>query len=607
MKQKAIALLALFLFLFSTELNIKADPASGVYSYLEKRAEKEAALAAFVRLKKSKTVEYLFPLTFQYIENEDFQENHSIKELLKTNIEKDMKNFLTNLQDVLKNDEKSYYLFFDNQDSILKKITINPSIDIGYWIANQFSDTNIEPKKIADGKFQKNILKKSREILEVLINMKNNISIKNGSNGIKNIILYNFLQVAFKIDKGKFKIGSVSIVGGENSKIDVSYSSENKSLTISYKYQNSQNSQNSEIVKSFNLIFDENKFTMDFYNSIMEKGKKNLYFKFTEPYSQKMSLKLSRDNSKFTEFFKFMQEEGNLEETKNFIKKTLPDEIFNVMLTKAYNNLNQNEIYHKITDFFEKIKKIKKIKNSVLDKAQLIYPVAQIYNSLADNINKSWPSDNRDRAKMMKDILNDFNELLSVIVKNTMNAEEDKSKAYYTMVKRMQTILKYGILFSDILASNDNETIEEIMSKNALPVGSYVNKRQSGGWYINSYYGGAFGYNYSGDSSVTKGNFANFYVPIGLEYASHWRRRSSGYNLSLFLQFYDVGYLVNKNNLEVEKYDFNKPFSFGPGLIWGINDTFPVSIGTTYTYYLGDKEWRWNFFVAVDMPLFDFS
>jgi len=205
----------------------------------------------------------------------------------------------------------------------------------------------------------------------------------------------------------------------------------------------------------------------------------------------------------------------------------------------------------------------------------------------------------------------------AINILNTLNKNSGKKKILND--KLMTGITTYGTFIANIADADSPEKVKEAIDAAALPAGSSsFKKNYSNNIALNAYLGVNAG-NWPKDKSpsVTWNGDFRLTAPIGIT----WTPCSfgKGGSLSLFVPLLDIGamvdYQLKKDSTSQEinqKIYLANIFSPGGYLVYGMAGNIPISIGFGGQYgpgliKLGDNlwnpSWRWNFFIAVDIPI----
>lgn len=207
----------------------------------------------------------------------------------------------------------------------------------------------------------------------------------------------------------------------------------------------------------------------------------------------------------------------------------------------------------------------------------------------------------------------------------------------------LDKVKPYALFMANIVESDTEEEITAALNNVILPVGSSTIKKNTEGWLGNisiQSYLGAYWIPFKKSSNST---FPNSWddkfgviAPIGISWTPgfcSWRR---GGALSVFATLIDLGAIVdyklekenrvsdNGSSEEVivkdYKIELGQIFSPGGYLVYGFPWNLPLSLGFGGQYGPGlskidaggntvvtNPSWRWNVFLAVDIPLFNLA
>jgi hypothetical protein len=179
--------------------------------------------------------------------------------------------------------------------------------------------------------------------------------------------------------------------------------------------------------------------------------------------------------------------------------------------------------------------------------------------------------------------------------------------------------VKYASFAASIVQAKSSTDIENAIETVALPAGSAsIKKNTNFSIALNGYIGGAIGEEYLAQKASSNwGTISGAYAPIGVTFS----KRIYTSSVSLFVQLIDLGAvasyrLSDPNTASLPNFSFQNILAPGLGIIYGIPG-MPVSIG--YIDQLGPQlrsinatdvvtsqglNRRWQFFIAVDIPLF---
>lgn len=186
--------------------------------------------------------------------------------------------------------------------------------------------------------------------------------------------------------------------------------------------------------------------------------------------------------------------------------------------------------------------------------------------------------------------------------------------------------LKYGVFMANMVDAKSPEDIKEAIRNATLPVGSSSYKKyQQFTLSINSYLGAQMRADRDDSPNRTWDQNFGIIAPIGPA-LNHGLGR--GGSMSLFAPIFDVGaiaeFRLNDNKTELsESIKLGNIFAPGGYLVYGFPGNIPLALGFGGQYGPGlyevksaptgtangyeNPSWRWNFFLAVDMPLFNLT
>ena len=202
---------------------------------------------------------------------------------------------------------------------------------------------------------------------------------------------------------------------------------------------------------------------------------------------------------------------------------------------------------------------------------------------------------------------------------NAFNKNPSSEKIFTDNI--LTGVSTYGTFIANIADADSPQEVQAALEAAALPAGSSSYKKN----YVNNIalnaYLGINAGNWPKDNSSSptwNGNF-RLTAPIGIA----WTPFSFGKGgaLSIFASILDIGAIVDYQlkgdsaNQEInQKIYLANIFSPGGYLVYGMAWNLPVSIGFGGQYgpgliKMGDNlwnpNWRWNFFIAVDIPIFN--
>jgi hypothetical protein len=211
------------------------------------------------------------------------------------------------------------------------------------------------------------------------------------------------------------------------------------------------------------------------------------------------------------------------------------------------------------------------------------------------------------------------------IIKDGYN--NDPQLVTYTGFRK--ALIKYGTFIAQVAQAENSDEVKTAIEAVALPTGSASIKKHSA-WNIslNAYLGGFYGKEYIADKSDDNWKpIAGMTAPLGVAISTSLNFPFQGASLSAYIPLIDVGafasYRFNDSSTAaLPKVTLQNIFAPGLGLVYGI-PKWPLSIGYVYQFGPALRELenqngsvnasfsdrlnhRWNFFLAVDIPLLNF-
>ena len=181
--------------------------------------------------------------------------------------------------------------------------------------------------------------------------------------------------------------------------------------------------------------------------------------------------------------------------------------------------------------------------------------------------------------------------------------------------------VKYGSFAANIVQSKNSDDVQKAIEAMVLPAGSAsIKKKMAFSIALNGYLGGFYGNEYLAEKKSSRwGVISGIYAPIGVTFSKSIGESS----LSGFISLLDIGAvasyrLKDDSTASLPEVKLQNIFSPGLGLIYGFPKV-PISIGYTYQFGPALREIngtdktvsnqlnrRWQFFLAVDIPLMNF-
>lgn len=181
--------------------------------------------------------------------------------------------------------------------------------------------------------------------------------------------------------------------------------------------------------------------------------------------------------------------------------------------------------------------------------------------------------------------------------------------------------VKYGSFAANIVQSKNSDDVEKAIEAMVLPAGSAsIKKKMNFSIALNGYLGGFYGNEYLAEKKTNRwGVIAGMYAPIGVTFSKSMGESS----VSGFISLIDIGAvasyrLKDDSTASLPEIKLQNIISPGLGIIYGF-PKIPLSVGYTYQFGPALREIngtdktvsnqlnrRWQFFLAVDIPLMNF-
>jgi hypothetical protein len=220
----------------------------------------------------------------------------------------------------------------------------------------------------------------------------------------------------------------------------------------------------------------------------------------------------------------------------------------------------------------------------------------------------------------------------TVMLNKTRALIESKSH-FDNLGNILEKITRYGLFMSNMVNAETPEQVSAVLENAALPVGSSsIKKNSSFNISVQSYLGaywriGSLKY----DNNNTWSNRWGVVAPIGVAFSYGLKK---GGSISLFGSLLDIGAIVDfqlkKDSVATSsgsdsavlnkdyKVKLGQIFSPGAYVVYGLPLNIPLSIGfggqygpglgkieTNGNTIVNNPQWRWNIFLAVDIPFFN--
>ncbi|MBO9731484.1 MAG: hypothetical protein J7623_22780 [Chitinophaga sp.] len=311
---------------------------------------------------------------------------------------------------------------------------------------------------------------------------------------------------------------------------------------------------------------------------------------------------------------------------------------YDEIATKQANheNVSNEDIYHYI--------------NISIDIADYAFSIVKIFNEdlVADNyltvVRKSnalykdiYSSQYTQAVNDAVDILTEVHDLTNQNSHPAQGITDDTKKTKLdNLLTFAQKVKPYALFMANMVEAKDEDQVKAALENVILPVGSSSIKKYTQCNVSVQTYLGAF-FNTSGTNSATGGTWSDKFgvtAPIGISWTPGWLSWGRGGAVSLFGALFDLGAVVdyklershdatstdpnatviNKNY----KIELGQIFSPGVFAVYGVGANLPLSLGFGAQYgpglskidagnntVLTNPSWRWNIFLAVDLPFFN--
>jgi hypothetical protein len=208
-----------------------------------------------------------------------------------------------------------------------------------------------------------------------------------------------------------------------------------------------------------------------------------------------------------------------------------------------------------------------------------------------------------------------------------------KSGYYFNRFENVLTkIKKYGLFMANMADAETSEEVAKVMENAVLPVGSSsIKKNANFNMAVQSYLGAYVRTNASNTNSNDPWtNKVGVIAPIGISFSHGLKKAGS---VSLFGSMLDLGAVVDyklkkdttislpgSDTAIIKEYKIKLGQIFSPGvyLVYGFPYNIPLSLGFGAQFgpglgkiepdgntILNSPKWRWNVFLAVDIPFFN--
>jgi len=286
--------------------------------------------------------------------------------------------------------------------------------------------------------------------------------------------------------------------------------------------------------------------------------------------------------------------------------------------------------------------------NLSIDVADYTFSVVKIFEEKL--VPDEYLSIARKSNALFKDIyseeytqaINDAIDILSSVYELAKKDKPDLSNPLEKLLEQLnefiQDVKPYALFMANVIEAEDEADVKAALENVILPVGSSSIKKNTDGWGNVSVqtYLGAYA-SLTDNNSVNQGAWSDKFgviAPIGISWTPGFLSWKTAGSLSIFGSLFDLGaivdYKLKKDSIPnssgtgtevvVDKdYEvkFGQIFSPGGYLVYGFPWNLPLSLGVGAQYgpglskieagdnaVLTNPSWRWNVFLAVDMPFF---
>lgn len=288
--------------------------------------------------------------------------------------------------------------------------------------------------------------------------------------------------------------------------------------------------------------------------------------------------------------------------------------------------------------------------NTSIDIADYAFSIVKIFNE--DLVTDKYLTIVKKSNALYKDIYSSqytqaVNDALDILMqvhdltsdnKNPLHAvaDDDKKTKLDKLLTFTQKVKPYALFMANMVEAKDEDQVKAALENVILPVGSssikkYTNCNISVQTYLGAFFSTSNGSNAAGGTWSDKFGVT---APIGISWTPGGLSWGKGGAISLFGALFDLGAIVdyklekspdatstdpnatviNKNY----KIELGQIFSPGVFAVYGVGANLPLSVGFGAQYGPGlskidatnstvvtNPSWRWNLFLAVDLPFFN--
>ena len=217
------------------------------------------------------------------------------------------------------------------------------------------------------------------------------------------------------------------------------------------------------------------------------------------------------------------------------------------------------------------------------------------------------------------------------LIKQNPTPIDKKDSVLGKFLTFLQKVKPYAVFVANMAEAKSADDVKAALENAVLPVGSSaVKKNTNCNIAIQAYLGGYL--STSNGNTSTTGSWSDklgVTGPIGISWTPGFASWQKGGSLSLFAELFDIGAAIDYQlqrdttagtNVVSKSYSIKLGQIVSPGVfvVYGLFDNLPLSVGFGGQYGPGlskidaggnatvvNPSWRWNAFLAVDLPLFN--
>lgn len=238
-------------------------------------------------------------------------------------------------------------------------------------------------------------------------------------------------------------------------------------------------------------------------------------------------------------------------------------------------------------------------------------------------------------TQAVNDAIDVLTQVHDLIDKNSTTIP-DKDDILNKLLTFVNKVKPYALFMANIAEAKTSDDVKAALENVILPVGSSsIKKNTEFNVSIQSYLG-AFGKTSKSNGSIN-GTWSDAFgvtAPIGISITPGFLSWQKCGSVSVFVPLFDIGAIVDyqlkmdsavnnsgtNSNVIAKNYSIKLGQIVSPGayLVYGFGANLPLSLGFGAQYgpglskidgggnpVIGNPSWRWNFFLAVDLPFFN--